>query len=258
MSDTDREIIADVLIEQSKLQQFVDVVTSLVDECKLHISDEGFTARYVDPANVASTVPLRLHESGFDHLDAPGSATVGINAGRLDDLIDNAKSGDLIQLRLDMETRTLLVDYREIHHAMGLIDPDSVREEPEIPDLDLPNTVGISGEAFEEAAKVIDLTTDHIEIQTTPTKDAFEFVGEGDIDDSRYTVEGETLLMNGIREETSTLLSLDYVKDMVKPMPDDAEIQISYGEDFPAIFEWEACDGAISVTQLLAPRIQSN
>ena len=256
MSDDGREIVAKLIVEQSALQQYVDVLGALVDECKLHFDDDRLSARVVDPANVASIIPADLLASRCESYDAPGSAVVGASVNRLDELIGAANSGDLIHLRLDMATRKLLVDYREVHHEMALIDADSVRQEPDLPDLDLPNTVTVEAGDLSEGVGVVDLTSDHLELQTASTQDAIVLFGGGDVDESSYTID-DGVIMNGIREETSTLLSLEYLEELVKPMPDDAEVTVSYGDDFPIIMEWSACEGGIEVKQLLAPRIQS-
>ena len=256
MSD-DSEIIAELTVAQSVLQQYVDTLTPIVDEAKLHISAEGVTARVVDPANVASILPADLHAEACEYVDAPGQATVGVNLGRLDDLIGAANSGDLIRLRLDMATRKLLIDYREIHHEMALIDPDSIRGEPDDPGLELPNSVVVEGGDLAEAVDVVELSSDHLRITAPEDGDSVELLGEGDIDVSRYVFDADTLITNGLREATESLFSLEYVSELVKPIPSDAEVAITFGEEFPMELEWSACEGGIEVKQLLAPRIQS-
>ena len=259
MDESDREIVAEFIVSKPILKQFVDTLTPLVRECRINLSEDGFRVDVVDPANVASILPVKLKASGFENIDAPGSASQGLNLKRLDDYIGKARNDDLIHVRLDMASRKLLIDYREIHHSMALIDPDSVRAEPDLPKLDLPNTVGVSGASLSEAVGVADLVSDHIQITAGNDKESVIFSAEGDTDDADYTISGDSLVTNEISDaDAETLLSLEYLKELVKPMPDDAEIQIRFGTEFPIIMDWSANEDCIEVKQLLAPRIQSD
>lgn len=256
------EIVAEGIVPAERLQQYVDTMLALVDESKIHFNDDGLIARFVDPANVASTIPATLEASGFESYDAPGSVTIGANLQRLDDFISNANTGDLIQLQVDMEVRKLRISYRNIEHKMALIDPDAIRQEPDDPGLDLPNKVVLEGGDLSEAVDVADLVSDHIDVVCGFDDDGegeVTFVGRGDTDDSDYTLESEALLGGSqINQETVSKFSIDYLVDMTKPIPDDAEVSMHVGEDFPVMLEWEAADGHIQTKQLLAPRIDSN
>jgi proliferating cell nuclear antigen len=56
----------------------------------------------------------------------------------------------------------------------------------------------------------------------------------------------------------NSLFSLDYLKDMNKAIPGDAEVTVDLGEEFPVKLHYEFGEGMGHVTYMLAPRIQSD
>jgi proliferating cell nuclear antigen len=252
------ETVVEGIVPAQRLQTFVDVLTRIVDEAKINFGDEGVTARAVDPANVCMVGPLRLEPSGFESYDAPGSVTIGVNLTRLNDVLDLADAGDLVHLAIDMETRVLRIEYGPVEQKIALIDPDTVREEPEIPDLDLPNTIHLAGSRLDEASNVVELVSDHIAFECD-TDGSVDIWAEGDVDESHYRLGPDELLAGSeITDATYSLFSLGYVADLVKPMPDTAEITVRLGDEFPMELAWETCEGHLSVDQQLAPRIESS
>ena len=53
------------IVSADTLQAALDSVSVLVDECKIHLEDDGMEIRAVDPANVGM-VDLRLEAAAFE------------------------------------------------------------------------------------------------------------------------------------------------------------------------------------------------
>jgi len=251
------EVVTHGTIPAQRLQKFVDVLRSLVDESKIHFDDDGVHARAIDPGNVAMIGPVELDAAAFESFDSPGEVTIGVNLTRLDDVLDLADAGDLVTFAVDMETRALKIEYGPVEQSIALIDPDTIRKEPDIPDLDLPNTAVVPGHRLDEAVQVVDLVSDHIGVECS-TDGELDIYAEGDVDESHYRL-GPDELLGGTEftEDTYSLFSIGYVADLVGPMPDDAEITLRLGDEFPVELSWVTCEGHLSVYQQLAPRIQS-
>lgn len=247
------------IIQADVLQQYLDVYTSLVDEGRWHFGDKGITGAVVDPANVAMYDDTQLARTAFESFDAPGQVTIGMNFNKLDEYLGSAKSDDLVELGVNMETRHLEIKYRKIHHEMALIDPDSIRAEPDRPELELSNHVVVDGDDLEEAAKNVDLTSDHINFAAESDGQEFVLYAKGDTDRTDIRFDVEELKRADIGEpDAESLFSLNYLKDMLKPIPSDTEVTIHFGDEFPMRMVWDAFDEQITVESMLAPRIQSN
>lgn len=250
------EVVAGI-VEADTLQSYLDTLLSLVDECKIHFGDHGLRVSAVEPANVAMYQDVTLAPRAFEHFETPGQAVVGVPLTRLDERLGRADGGDLVEFALDMQTRKLSLEYRNIEQSVALIDPDSIRSEPDNPDLDLPNTLTIEGRRFEDAVAVAEMTSDHLAIQGRPDDRQVCVVAENDVDDSVVTFDDETSIDADVTRECESLFSTEYLDSIAGPMPADAEVTITFGDEFPVVIEYETLEGALSVEAMVAPRISS-
>ena len=243
------------IVSASTLKDALDSVSVLVDECKIRLNEEEFAIRAVDPANVGM-VDLSLDAAAFESYDADGGV-IGVNLGRLEDIAGMANSGDLVHLELDEETRKLHIQTDGLSYTLALIDPDSIRQEPDIPDLDLPASVVLEGSQLSRGIKAADMVSDHIALRVDESEESFYIEAEGDTDDVDLKLERDDLI-DLTAGAADSLFSLDYLKDMNKAIPNDTEVTIDLGEEFPVKLHYEFAEGLGQVTYMLAPRIQSD
>ena len=243
------------IVGASTLQDALDSVSVLVDECKIQLNEEGLTIQAVDPANVAM-VDLELEAAAFESYETDGGL-IGVNLTRLEDIASMASGGDLIQLELDEETRKLNISIDGLSYTLALIDPDSIRDEPDIPDLDLPGEIVPEGAQLDRGIKAADMVSDYIRLRIDEGDETFIIEAEGDTDDVDFVLSREDLIDITVGPADS-LLSLDYLKDMNRAIPNDAEVTVELGDDFPVKFHYDFAEGLGHVTFMLAPRIQSD
>jgi proliferating cell nuclear antigen len=243
------------IVSASTLQDALDSVSVLVDECKIRLNEEELSIRAVDPANVGM-VDLTLEAAAFESYEADGGV-IGVNLARLEDIAGMANSGDLIHLELDEETRKLHIEIDGLSYTLALIDPDSIRQEPDIPDLDLASEIVVEGAQLDRGIKAADMVSDHIRLRVDETDEAFFIEAEGDTDDVDLELNREDLIALTAGPADS-LFSLDYLKDMNKAIPSDAEVTVELGEEFPVKLHYGFAEGLGNVTFMLAPRIQSD
>ncbi len=243
------------IVRADRLQATLDSVGVLVEECKIHLDEDGIEVRAVDPANVGM-VDLSLDASAFESYEADGGL-IGVNLARLLDIAGMADSDQLVHLELDEETRKLHISIDGLEYTLALIDPESIREEPDLPDLDLPATIVIEGRDIERAVTASDMVSDHIELGVDDDREVFYVDAEGDTDDVHFEL-GRDDLIDLVAGDAHSLFSLDYLKDMNKAIPKDAEVTMELGEEFPVKLYFDIAEGEGSVTYMLAPRIQSN
>ncbi|MGM0399206.1 MAG: DNA polymerase sliding clamp [Halobacteriota archaeon] len=243
------------IVSADTLRTTLDSVSVLVDECKIHLNEAGLAIRAVDPANVGM-VDLELDATAFESYEADGGL-IGVNLTRLEDIAGMADAGQLVQLELDEETRKLHIKIDGLEYTLALIDPDSIRQEPDLPDLDLPARIVIEGRDIDRAVRAADMVSDHIALGVDASEELFYVDAEGDTDDVHLELGREDLidLESG---DAHSLFSLDYLKDMNKAIPKDGEVAVDLGEEFPVKMHFEIAEGLGQVTFMLAPRIQSD
>ena len=243
------------IVDAETLRTALDSVGVLVDECKIHLNEDGLAIRAVDPANVGM-VDLDLDASAFESYEADGGL-IGVNLTRLFDIAKMADSDQLVQLELDEETRKLHIQLDGLEYTLALIDPDSIRKEPDLPDLDLPARIVVEGADIDRAVKAADMVSDHIALGVDEEGEFFYVDAEGDTDDVHFELPRDELidLQAGVAH---SLFSLDYLKDMNRAIPKNGEVTVDLGEEFPVRIGFEIAEGQGSVTYMLAPRIQSD
>lgn len=244
------------VVQADVLEDTLAPVRALVAECKIHCEPDGLEIRAVDPANVGM-VDLDLDAGAFASYSADGGL-IGVDLDRLADVVGMADAGDMVHLDLDEETRTLDISIGGLDYTLALINPDSIRQEPDLPDLDLPATYVLEAQEVSRAVSAADLVSDHIEIVGASSGEV-RFVADGDTDDVEVTV-GEAGLMSGRHNgdgPVASLFSLDYLNDMAGVIDSDGELSLRVGQEFPVKMRYSAVDGALEVVNMLAPRVQS-
>ena len=242
------------IVSADTLRTTLDSVSVLVDECKIHLEEDGLEVRAVDPANVGM-VDLTLSASAFESYETDGGV-IGVNLSRLEDIAGMADADQLVHLELDEETRKLHIAIDGLEYTLALIDPDSIRQEPDLPDLDLAAEIVIEGRNIDRAVTAADMVSDHIALGVDEGEEYFYVDAEGDTDDVHLELTREDLI-DLTAGTAHSLFSLDYLKDMNKAIPKDAEVRMELGEEFPVKMHFDIAEGEGQVTFMLAPRIQS-
>jgi len=244
------------IVDADTLSDAIEPVSALVDECKVNLLEDGIEIRAVDAANVGM-VDVSLDAGAFESYDADGGL-IGIDLDRFEDVLSMAESGDLVHLFLNEETRKLEIAIDGLEYTLACIDPESVRREPEIPDLDLPATFILEGKALGRAITAADLVGDHIAVIATADSELV-FEAEGDTDSVDVTLTKSDLIgvVQTPAEDAESLFSLDYLQDMERPIAADADVSLLVGDEFPAKLRYSRADGAVKVVNMLAPRISS-
>ncbi|MDY7081363.1 MAG: DNA polymerase sliding clamp, partial [Halobacteria archaeon] len=234
-------------IKAGLLKSAVDTVNVLVDECKVRIDEDGLGIKAVDPANVGM-VELDVPADSFEAFDAD-EELLGLNLTRFKDIIGMANKGDTVELELDEETHKLKIRIDGLKYTLSLIDPDSIHQEPNVPDLDLAGEVVVAGQEIKRGVKAAGMVSDHMAFGIEDG--AFYMSAEGDTDDVRVELGDDDVISIESDGDARSLYSLDYLDSMSKAIPGDAQVMLEIGTDYPVKMNYELADGEAKVTYLL-------
>lgn len=241
-------------VRSEYLLSTVDALRALVSECRLEFGPEGLSASAADPASVA-LVKTSLTAEAFESYDVDGEL-VGVNLDRLSEVVGMAAGGQPVELFLDAETRRLHVVVDELSYTLGLIDPEAVREPPELDEGAFTHTARavVAGREIGRFVSAAAMVADHLTLGVDESEAALYVDAEGDTDHvSLRLSEAELAALDA--GDAHSLFSLDYLRDMAKPMPADAPVTLRLGTEMPVRFGLETADGAGSVEYLLSPRL---
>lgn len=237
-------------IKADVLESFLDRPLAMVSEAKLQLGTGGLSITAVDAANVGM-VDVQLRAPAFEKYESDG-AMIGVDLERFADVVDMANSGDVVHVYLDEETRKLHVEAGTMDFEIGLIDPDMIRQEPDIPDVDLPATVTLSGAQLSRAHEGSDMVARSFTLAMDD--EAFTISADGDTDrfSERYT---ERDVEHMSTADAEGMYSVDYFKDIVKTLSKDDHVTVKLGQELPTQVEMAFAGGKGHVEYMVAPRI---
>lgn len=260
MSTAESKVELQASIPYQTLNDTLDILRTVGDEAILRIGADGLEVSLVDPANVAMH-HVELSSSAFD-IAPKGSFPIGVNLNRLQDVIGKASNDQSIALGYKAETRKLNISYSNVSVDLACIDPDSIRQEPDVNELDLPNQFVVESEDFEDAVEMADMMSDHVVIECDPDGEV-AIIAEGDTDDVTVTLDHDDLLPgSSITEEAVSMFSVAYLYGKGKKKANilgdipDTELEVHVGDEFPMMMYFDFAGGDGSVETLFAPRIQ--
>ncbi|MFB6219834.1 MAG: DNA polymerase sliding clamp [Halolamina sp.] len=249
-ADLPQSPAVDAVIDADRLGSALSVVGALVDECRLELAADGLRVRAVDPANVAA-VSVRLPGAAFEEYDAAGE-TVGVDIERFAEVVGLADAGSTVRLALDTERRRLYLLVGELSYTLGLIDPEAIREplDPAEMEYDCPARLALPGS---EVGRIVDaaaMVSDHITLGAD--RERFYAEAAGDTDDVSLAFPS-TDLPAFDPADAESLFSLDYLRDLSRPIPSGTEVAVELGTEQPVVLSFDLGETG-EATYLLSPR----
>lgn len=239
------------------LQTAFDALSVLVDECVFRADSEGLSADAMDPATVGM-VSLSLSADAFEVYDATETA-MGVDLGRLRDVVGMGERDQPVRLALDAETRTLFVHVGELSYTLALIDPDAIRSPPDNVDFadQFTAMIATDGAAFARAVEAAEMVSDHLELGIDEDAGHLYARADGDTDTVSVEVpEGDCARFDP--GAAHSLFSLQYLSSVERAVPADRRIQLRLGEEAPIEVEFDLADGDGTARYVVSPRLTRN
>jgi proliferating cell nuclear antigen len=246
-------------IAADTLDTFFEHADALVDECKLRLEADALRTTFVEPANVACG-DVELDADAFETYRT-GGGVIGVAIETIRDVLSLVDGDTLVHLWLDAETRGLELEADGLEYTLRLIDPDSIRQEPDLPELELAGRLVLEGRDLDQALTAADLCSDHVSItgktdaETDGDREVVVIGADGDTDTVEWTFDREAALDIVVEETCGSLFSLDYLDDIESPLPASAEVAIRFGAETPMRLAYSAAEGHCHVDYLIAPRV---
>ncbi len=240
-------------VKAEVLKEFVDVLSTLVDETKVNATKEGISVRAVDPAHVAM-VDLSLDRGAFESYKSDDQE-LGLDLDKVKEVLRLAKMGDVIDLRYDEDKNKLVLIVGNITRRMALVDTAGMSD-PKVPNLNLPAKLTIRVEELRQGIRASENVSDHIALTVSP--DGFTMQGEGDTDSVDLKLGKDLLDELDSKEQVRSMFPLDYFANMIKAITSAPSVTMYLGNDYPVKLEFAIGGGKGKVKYLLAPRIESD
>lgn len=255
--------VAEITTDGSTFKPFINAIRRVDDEAKLHITEDGLSVSVVDPANVFMA-DVELAAESFDTYTVEKETILGINTDSLKSLVRRARKGSDDELTLSLRERELTASVArgyENHDVvsqgtMDLIDPDSIRQEPEIPEMEWNATISVDAAPFTDALSYAVGASEHVEISLKGVNQHTSALYLGGETDTRK----EMVAIDGIDTDATavSVYSKDYVTDILEGVGDVSgeSVTLRLGDEYPVSVEMDS--GGLSVEYLLSPRVTND
>lgn len=240
-------------VDGESFRQYLDAVHALTDEARIHMSPNGLTTKAVDAANVAM-VHADLSREAFT--DKPERAvTIGAKVFKLAAVLND--DADSYELEFDAERRKLTIRDGERYYTHATMDPDALRMEPDIQDMNLPFKATVNSETVRETIHFFDEFSHHARIGYDSVEGCFwmEAVENDGTDDGGLSIPRADLPAVDRNGEADSIFSLDYFTSLLEGVPEDVLTYIEVGEAFPMRLSFALPAGEVEYMQ--APRIDN-
>jgi len=235
------------------LKGIVDVVSTLIDEAKFKIGENGIQLKAVDPAHVAM-IDLTLGKEAFDQYSAT-ETDLGLDLEKLKEVIRLSKSGDMIEMRQDEERGRLVIMVGNITRRMNLVSTEGMSD-PKVPNLTLPARITVTVDELQRGIKAAESISDHVALNANT--EGFEMVSDGDTDSVSLKLPKALLVDLQCSESIRSLFPMDYFSTIIKAIPSGTNVSVNLGNDLPVRLDFDIAAGKGSVRYLLAPRIEND
>lgn len=247
------ELRANVPVE--RFQTFIEQINAVVDEAIIRYDQDGMRIRAVDPANVAM-VDVELYHTAFTEYQVEDGA-IGVNVRQIADLLEKTPDGAEVNISTE-DFKKYSIGVNRFDWTQGWISPSSIREEPDLPDLDLNAEFRLPAVELRRAVEYMRFVNrnGYTSFKIDTDAPAFVAVCEGDTDDGEYRVTESDGLQTLKLGSAHSRYSNDYLVDAVNVLPDDGDVTMELGEEFPFKLRFSIGEGQVEYLQ--APRIMSD
>ena len=139
-----------VTAKQQLMREIVDLLSVLTEEAKLSWGENGLSTTVVDGSHVA-LLSVTVADACFETYEVE-PVEIGLELGKLRDLLTLAGPNDLVELDYDGATGAINVRVGEVHRILRGLDTGSINE-PRQPDLEFECKATLSADRLSRALR---------------------------------------------------------------------------------------------------------
>jgi proliferating cell nuclear antigen len=227
----------------------VELISELVLEVKIKVTDFGLSIVALDPANVAMVI-FKFPKSSFLEFSTDSEEnTLGVNLESLKKILKRAnKNSSLILEREENKLKIEIEDKLKRTFNLNLIEVDS--EDKDIPELEYVANIELESGDFTEAVEDSSVVSDACSFVVKDGKFIIEAKENGS---SRVEFSSDVAKIEA--EECSARYSLDYLQKFMKAAKISDKTKLHFSQDHPLKIDFKF--ESISLEFILAPRMET-
>lgn len=227
----------------------IELISELVLEVKIKVTEHGLSIVALDPANVAMVI-FRFPKSSFLEFQSEGETEVlGVNLDNLKKILKRAnKNSSLILERDENKLKIEIQDKLKRTFNLNLIDVDA--EDKDIPDLEYVASIEIDSPDLVESIEDSLVVSDACSFIVKEGKFIIEAKENGSA-----RVEFSSDIAKIEAEDCSSRYSLEYLQKFMKAAKVSDKTRLRFSQDHPLKIDFKF--DSISLEFILAPRMET-
>lgn len=238
-------------VKSEVLKETVNVISTLINEAKFKVTQEGIKVMAVDGSHIAM-IDLTLKASAFEEFRAD-EMDLGVDLEKLKTVLKNAKSDEIIEINYNSDRNILEFNLDAIEMTMALLDSSNMSE-PKVPELEHKAKVTVAKNLIERGLRAASDIGTYVEFKITPEEVVIHTEGESDTMSMHLSKDKLDELV--CEEESSSKYSLEYIGSIIKSVGAEA-ISLQLSTDYPVKLYFDIAKGHGSAIYMLAPRVDN-
>lgn len=241
-------------IELDLFKEYIMNLMIVVEEININIDEKGISAKAVDVANV-SMIASTIKREAFDNYELNVSQLkLGLDLLKIYDILSFSNKNCIINIAVDITTQKLTISFENLFYSTSLLDPSTIRDDPNIPNISFTNKCCIRGSDLKKSLKIAERVNDHIILELKDEK--LYIISKNETDNINLVLESK-ILENVSSSVISSIYSIDYLLNLTKTIWKIDKIILSIGQDYPLLATFNLSKNSGSTIYFLAPRIES-
>jgi len=230
------------------LADAVSIISEIVTEVRIKLTEDGLSIVAVDPANVAMVV-FKLPKSSFSQYEH-GSESWGVNLADLRLILRRASSSSSLVFEQDENRLKISIfdKVKRIFH-LSLIEIDS--EEKEEPKLNFNCKIEILSDHFIKGVEDCSIVADSCSFVVG--SGFFILEASGSLNSARTEFSGDEAKIEGTGRSK---YSLEYLIKFIKAGKISDKVKISFSDDYPLRLDFAG--DSMGIGFILAPRVEND
>ncbi|MFH1972200.1 MAG: proliferating cell nuclear antigen (pcna) [archaeon] len=244
-----------VLAEPRLLKESINIISELVNEVTLNVTQDSIELIAIDPANVAM-IDFKLLSSAFVEYNVEKPEELAINLDHLKSVLKRAKPTDTVTINLDEDKNRLKISLKGSNSRTFNIPLINIEEaEQKLPNLTFTSKVSMSSARFDEAIEDMDVVAESVGFLSS--NNSFVIKSESNLKDAKVNIAAseETTIIS--EEENSSKYSIEYLKKVSKASKLSDTVSLEFGNDYPLRAEYKLLD-KLRLAFILAPRVSND
>jgi proliferating cell nuclear antigen len=230
------------------LSDAISIISEIVVEVRIKLSEEGMSIVAVDPANVAMVI-FKIPKESFSQYEA-GREIWGINLEDFKKIMKRASTSTSMTLEQeDNQLKISMFDKAKRNFTLSLIDISS--EDKSEPQLNFSAEVEMNSQEFAQAIEDCTVVADSGSL--IAGNEFFILEGKGSLNSAKAEFSSDHIKVQGTGKSK---YSLEYLNKFTKAKSISEKVSIRFADDYPLRLDFAG--NRLGIGFILAPRVEND